>query len=366
MSSVDDRIVNMQFNNKQFVAGAAESEKALKNLEGTLSKGGSTKALDTFGNAVEGVGKKFSLMQVAGVTAIATVANKLTNAGLKMIKGFTLDPITDGFSEYQTNLKSVQTIMANTGKSVKQVNGVLDEMNEFSDLTIYNFAEMAKNVGTFTAAGVGLKESTASIKGIANIAALSGSSSQQASMAMHQLSQAIAAGKVGLQDWNSVVNAGMGGKKLQTALAQTAVGMGKLSANAVQGGKQLKIMGDSFRESISAKGGESWLTSDVLTQTLAVMDGRLSKTKMKLDGITDASEIQTRLQKERNALEKQGVKYTNAQWKEMVKMADASFAAATEVKTLPDLLDTTREQVGSLWAATFTNVIGNFKQSNGS
>ena len=87
---------------------------------------------------------------------------------------------------------------------------------------------MAKNIGTFTAAGVDLKTATGAIKGIANLAALSGSTADQASTAMYQLSQAIAAGSVKLMDWNSVVNAGMGGTVFQRALAQTAVAMGKL------------------------------------------------------------------------------------------------------------------------------------------
>src|SRR5690606_17592539 len=119
---------------------------------------------------------------------------------------------------------------------------------------------MARNIGTFTAAGVKLPVAVSAIKGISNLAAFSGSNSQQASTAMYQLSQAIAAGRVNLQDWNSVVNAGMGGKAFQSALAQTAVSMGKVSASAVKVGDKVTVAGKSFRESIG--GGNGWLDSD--------------------------------------------------------------------------------------------------------
>lgn len=343
MSSVDNRIVNMQFNNTQFNKGAADSQKALETLEKTIASSAQSKGLQSMAGQVDGVTSRFSAMQVAGVAAIATIASKATSMGLNLAKKFTISPLMDGFQEYQTGLSSIQTIMANTGKSVKQVNHALDQLNEYSDQTIYNFGEMAKNVGTFTAAGVDLKTSVASIKGIANLAALSGSNSQQASMAMYQLSQAIAAGKVGLQDWNSVVNAGMGGKIFQSALARTAQNMGDLSKNAValEGPmKKLTIDGQSFRESISAAGGgESWLTSDVLVETLKQISGGYSKAQLMAKG------------------------YSEEQAKGIIKMQEDAFNAATQIKTLPQLLGVIQESIGSTWAGVFRTILGDFEQS---
>jgi tape measure domain-containing protein len=149
---------------------------------------------------------------------------------------------------------------------------------------------MAKNIGTFTAAGVGLDESTKSIKGIANLAALSGSNSQQASTAMYQLSQAISSGKVGLQDWNSVVNAGMGGAVFQKSLMRTAENMGAIEKGAVKIDKatgKATINGESFRNSIMAKPGEeSWLTSDVLVNTLGQLTGDMTDAELAAQGFT--------------------------------------------------------------------------------
>lgn len=207
-------------------------------------------------NAVSEVGKSFGLLQGVASVAFGNIASQAIQKGATLAKALTIDPISSGLKEYETNLNSVQTIMANTqseGTKLKDVNAALQELNVYSDKTIYNFSEMAKNIGTFTAAGVKLKTATESIKGIANLAALSGSSSQQASTAMYQLSQAIAAGKVNLQDWNSVQNAGLGGKVFQKALFDTAVQMGtiknvKLGTTFEEWQKQ----GNNFRTSLSA------------------------------------------------------------------------------------------------------------------
>ena len=167
------------------------------------------------GKSVETVSSKFSALGIMGATALANITNSAVNAGKRLLHSLTLEPITTGFSEYETKMGSIQTILANTahqGTTLEQVTAALNELNKYSDDTIYNFAEMAKNIGTFTAAGIDLDTSTAAIKGIANLAAVSGSTSQQASTAMYQLSQALAAGRVSLADWNSVVNAGRGGK----------------------------------------------------------------------------------------------------------------------------------------------------------
>lgn len=343
MSSVDDRIVNMTFNNQQFIRGATESEKALTNLDRTLANSGKSRGLEMMGKSVEGVKAKFSALQVAGVAALATIVSKATMAAGRFIKSLTIDPIIAGFKEYQTNLNSIQTIMSNTGENVKTVNSYLDKLNTYSDKTIYNFSEMAKNIGTFTAAGVDLKTSTASIKGIANLAALSGSNSQQASTAMYQLSQAISAGKVGLQDWNSVVNAGMGGKIFQTALARTAQNMGTLgkeSIKTVGPMKKLTVDGKSFRESIMAQPGQqSWLSGEALVETLKQMSGGFSDAELKAKG------------------------YTQAQIKEIQQLAKTGFEAATQIKTLPQLVGVIQESIGSTFSAAFRTIIGDFKQS---
>lgn len=236
-TTVDSRVVEMRFDNKQFESNVQTSMSTLDKLKQKLNLSGASKGLEGLnsaakrvdmsglGSGVEAVTAKFSALQVMSVTALANITNSAVNAGKNMVSALTIDPIKDGFAEYETQMNAVQTILANTqkeGTTVKTVNAALDELNHYADKTIYNFTEMTRNIGTFTAAGVKLDTSVSAIQGIANLAAVSGSSSQQASTAMYQLSQAIASGTVKLMDWNSVVNAGMGGQVFQDALVRTS------------------------------------------------------------------------------------------------------------------------------------------------
>lgn len=239
--TIDERVVSMGFENRDFESNAKTSIGTLEKLKQSLKLDGATRGLEevssgmkglNFSPLAEGIGlvqSKFSALEIAGVTALVRITDAAITAGKNMTSALTIDPIKTGFEEYETQVNAVQTILANTaskGANLQDVNRALDELNTYADKTIYNFTEMTRNIGTFTAAGVSLDKSVTSIKGIANLAAVSGSTSQQASTAMYQLSQALAAGKVQLMDWNSVVNAGMGGEVFQNALKRTAKQMG--------------------------------------------------------------------------------------------------------------------------------------------
>lgn len=317
--------------------------KGLGNFISKLDLGGSIEKLgSSFSNAVSGskgldksvesVTSRFSALGIIGATALANITNKMVNLGTSMLKSLTVEPVMTGFSEYETKMGSIQTILANTahqGTTLEQVTAVLDELNKYSDDTIYNFAEMARNIGTFTAAGIDLDTSAASIKGIANLAALSGSTSQQASTAMYQLSQALAAGKVSLADWNSVVNAGMGGKVFQDALIRTSEKLGT-------GAEKMIDKYGSFRESLTK--GE-WLTSEVLTETLKQLSGAYTEADLIAQG------------------------YTKKQAKEIMEMAKTGQDAATQVKTVTQLVDTMKESIQSGWAQSWEHIIGDKDQA---
>lgn len=296
--------------------------------------------------AVDSVSAKFSALTVAATSALSTIVMDATRKGRAFVDTFSFGPIRQGFQEYTTNLNSVQTILANTeqsGATLKDVNAALQELNHYSDQTIYNFSQMAKNIGTFTSAGVDLDRATAAIKGIANAAALGGADTEQASRAMYQLSQAIASGRVSLQDWNSVVNANMASTRFKEALVRTATVMGTLEEKSVKVTDKmgnLKINGESFRDSIMSKPGqESWLTSDVLVNTLSQLTGDLSDAQLAAQG------------------------YTDAQIKEIQQLAKTAKQSATEVKTLKGVFDVAKEAIGSGWALTFQNIFGDFGEA---
>lgn len=314
---------------------------------GEIEQSSNRISLSNLSGALDSVTAKFSVLRGAAAVALGNISTRVISMGTQFAKSLTLDPVMAGFHNYETQINAVQTILANTGlagkKGLGTVQKALNELNVYANKTVYNFSEMAKNIGTFTAAGVDLKTAVGSIKGIANLAALSGSSSQQASTAMYQLSQAIAAGQVHLQDWNSVVNAGMGGKVLQKALANTAVAMGTLhkgSVKMVGPMKQLTINGNSFRQALQSKPGQkSWLTSDVLTKTLEQFTGDMSKAQLKAQGFSDAQVA---------AIQKQG---------------KVAVDAATKIKTITQLMEALKEEVATAWGAIFKTLFGNIFQA---
>lgn len=343
-TTIDERVVEMRFDNKQFESNVQTSLSTLDRLKKSLNLSGAAKGFDEIdsaskkvnmnglANAVESVRLKFSALEVMAVTALANITNFALNAGKRIVSALTIDPIKTGFQEYETQIGAVQTILANTqheGTNLQQVNRALDELNTYADKTIYNFTEMTRNIGTFTAAGVNLQTSVDSIKGIANLAAVSGSTSQQASTAMYQLSQALAAGKVSLMDWNSVVNAGMGGKVFQDALVRTSELLGTGAKNAIN-------MYGSFRESLTK--GE-WLTTEVLTETLKQFAGAYSEADLIQQG------------------------FSESQAKEIAQMAKTAEEAATKVKTFTQLWDTLKESAQSGWTATWEILIGDFEEA---
>lgn len=315
---IDEKIVQMRFDNSNFESNVQTSLGTIGRLKQSLNFSNSSKSLENIGdaaksvnmsplsNAVETVKNKFSGLEVIAVTALANITNSAVNTGKRIISALTIDPIKDGLSEYELQIKSVQTIMGNTGKDVKTVNKALDELNDYADLTIYNFSDMTQNAGMFTAAGVGLEDTMVAIKGIGNWAAYAGASAGDMSRATFQLGQALSSGVIRLQDWMSIEHtAGMAGEKYKEAFMETARQHGIAVDDIV-------AANGSFRESLK----DNWLTTDIFLETMQ--------------------------------------RFANDQ-----SMTDA----ATKVKTFTDLMGTLKEALGTGWASSWRIIIGDFEEA---
>ena len=376
---VDNRVVEMEFDNSRFESNVSASMSTLEKLKQALRLDSAAKGFDSIDSAAKGVNfsglssavetvkYKFSALEVMGVTALANITNSAVNAGKRIVNALTIDPIKTGFQEYETQINAVQTILANTqkeGTNINDVNRALDELNEYADKTIYNFTEMTRNIGTFTAAGVKLDTSVAAIQGIANLAAVSGSTSQQASTAMYQLSQALSSGTVKLMDWNSVVNAGMGGQVFQDALKDTA----RLHGVAID--KMIKKEG-SFRETLQ----KGWLTADILTETLkkfttsGVNEYLAEQTKLSVEDVAAmreealASDDRNKAFKEMAKTLSSNSKLTEDQVYQLLNMSQTAEEAATKVKTFTQLWDVLKEAAQSGWSQSWRTIVGDFEES---
>ena len=327
---IDERVVSMQFDNQRFEKNISQSISTLDKLKQKLNLTGASKGLENINaaakkvdmnglaNGVEAVRSKFSAMEVIGVTALANITNSAVNAGKRMVEALTIAPIKTGFNEYELKMGSIQTIMAGPGETLETVNKYLNELNEYSDQTIYSFQDMTSNIGKFTNAGVKLEDAVLAIKGISNEAAVSGANANEASRAMYNFAQALSAGYVKLIDWKSIELANMATIDFKNQLISTAVSAGTLKDNldgtyTTLEGKVVSAT-QNFNDSLQ----DQWMTSEVLINTL----------KNYADETTDIGKKATQ--------------------------------AATEVKTFSQMLDTLKESAQSGWAQTWELIFGDF------
>lgn len=351
MASVDDIIVAMQFDNSRFEAAARISMATLTQLKATLNFGSAPNGIDAAQKSAEGFNTtsaqsqvdafsaKFMALSTVAITALSNITNKVVDTGLAMAKSLTLDPIMEGFGEYETKIGSIQTIFANTRKNykddasaLKEINASLDELNTYADDTIYNFGDMTKNIGLFTNAGIGVKDATAMIKGFSNEAAASGTTSAAAAGAAYQLSQAMSAGVVTLMDWKSLQTVGMGNDNMEQGIIQIAEAMGAFEGTAMTA----KEASENFNASLEKK----WLTADVMENYL----------KIQAEGNEDVS----------RAMMKQ-IGLSKEQQDAFISQQKVSEDAARKVRTWTQLVGTLREAAGSTWAKTAEILLGDFE-----
>ena len=344
-ASVDERIVQMQFDNAQFESKAQNTITTLNSLNEALklptANTGMEKIQDasrkigfaSLNHAIELVNYRFSNLGIIATNVLNRISNAAINTGKRLADSLTIRPIRDGFSEYEEKMDSVKRIL-NSAKDDKGlpvtldvVNKKLDELNKYSDKTIYSFRDMTTNIGKFTNAGVSLDDSVAAIQGIANEAALSGANAQEASRAMYNFAQALSSGYVKLIDWKSIENANMATVGFKEQLLETALAVGTV---VEKDGKYITTTTDlngKVSEAFDATQGfndalsHQWMTSEVLTKTLA--------------------------------------KYAD----ETTDIGKAAFQAATEVMTFHKLIDTLKEAMGSGWAQTWQLIIGDYGEA---
>lgn len=331
--TIDERVVEMRFDNKQFESNVQTSLSTIEKLKKSLDMDGATKGLESIdsaakkvdmsglGSAVETVKTRFSALEIMAVTALANITNSVVNTGKQMLRSLTIEPISQGFEEYELKMGSIQTIMMSTGASLEEVNKYLQELNTYSDKTIYSFQDMTSNIGKFTNAGVGLEDAVMAIQGVSNVAAVSGANANEASRAMYNFAQALSAGYVKLIDWKSIESANMATVEFKTQLLESAVACGTLTKTA--DGMYKTVKGNvidathGFNDSLQ----DQWMTTEALVSTLR-------------DYADETTEI--------------GAK---------------AFAAAQDVKTFSQLMDTLKEAVGSGWANTWEILFGDFEEA---
>ena len=330
--SIDERVVEMQFDNQQFEKGISTSVKSLDKLKKSLQlddagrsfekleRSAKNVRLDGLAASVDAISSKFTLMGRMSIAWMDNIAHAAVNAGKRIVNALTVDPVRSGFNEYELKMDSVKTIMNATGESVETVSKYLEELNKYADDTIYSFSDMTSNIGKFTNNGVKLSDATMAIKGVANAAAYAGASSQQASAAMYNFSQSLSS-FLNTRDWYSIENANMATTQMKQAFIDTAVELGTLQKTAegfyktIDGKHEVTVA--NFRDTLQYQ----WGTRDVIIKTLS--------------------------------------KYSDT----TTELGQKAMEAATQVRTLSKMWDTLKEAAQSGWGQTWEIVFGNIDEA---
>ena len=350
--TVDNKVVRVQFDNQQFERGVRQTTLSLQNLKQSLKMEDSSKSiekvtsalkninLDGLNSALDSIKNRFSVTGMVALNILSSIASRAVFAGQQLVSSFTMTPLIDGLREYELQLQSLQTIYANVspkGYSLDDVNASLDELNTYADKTIYKFGEMTRNIGTFTAAGVDLKEATKAIQGLSNLSAMTGATAEQSARGLYQVSQALSTGFFRQIDWMSMDNANMSNAQFKDMLVQIA---DKRNNNAAS--NAIKSKG-SFRDSLE----KQWLTKDVFLEASNI-----------LGEVVDSEEAYQNLMKK---IIDSG--YTEAQAKQFANMAKMAYESATKIKSFTQLVDTLKESLGTGWADIWRTVIGDLSEA---
>ena len=318
-------------------------------------------------DSAEEASQGFSALETVAVGALLNIGGVIGDVamdGFNKLKNGLLGPISEGFEEYQTQVNSIQTILANTGRDfdsdmdIQEVNDALDELNLYADKTIYNFTDMTSAIGRFTAAGIGkdnLQEAVDAVQGVANVAALAGASATDVSRVLPQLAQALSAGQVSMQDWFSIETANMNSKIFVDTIADVAMHMaevGKAEQSAYEAGDAILNQGMTIRSALNKtdnKDWAGWFSSDILAETL----------QMFTYDIRSATDDEVKAIKEH--LSELG--YQEEEFQKIFDQAAMAQKAAQDVRTWKQMWDTVGESIGSNWAGIWRNFLGDFKQA---
>lgn len=346
---IDERVVEMRFDNAQFERNTRQSIKTLNALNESLKLEGAEKSFekiedasakvdfDKMQSALESLNSKFSAVEVMGVTALMRITNQAMDTGEKLVKSLSIDQVTSGWNKYAQKTASVQTIMNATGKSITKVNSYLEKLMWFSDETSYGFTGMTSALSTLTAAGGGIEKMIPMIMGMANATAYAGKGAAEFQRVIYNLAQSYGTGAIQLIDWKSVEQAGVASQQLKQLLIDTGVELGKIKKGAVTTG--------TFDNSLQKK----WADKEVMETAF----GKYAEFSNAVKEMVDANP---------GMLATQAIEALADQYDEVSVKA---FKAAQEAKSFSEAVDATKDAVSSGWMETFDILFGNYEEAKG-
>ena len=346
---VDERVVEMRFDNAQFEKNVHQTMQSLEKLNDSLRLDGAEKGFEKIGDAsakvdfdemqgaLDDLSGKFSAVEVMGVAALSHITRQAIDTGERLVKSLSLDQVTSGWNKYAQKTASVQTIMNATGKSIAKVNGYLSKLMWFSDETSYSFTDMTQSLGQLTASGGDIEKVIPMIMGMANATAYAGKGASEFSRVIYNLNQSYSQGYLSLMDWKSVELAGVATAELKKQIIETGVALGKIKEGAVTVG--------TFGSTLSKK----WADKEVMETAF----GKFAEFSEAVKKMVDANP---------GMLASQAIDALADKYDEVTVKA---FKAAQEAKSFSEAVDATKDAVSSGWMETFDILFGNYEEAKG-
>lgn len=389
---IDERVVEMRFNNADFEKNVAQSMNTLDSLKKSLNFD-SAKSLEELGKASKGFSlsgitetitqatSKFSALEIAGITAIAKITSAAMDMGTKLVKSLSVDQVTMGFDKYALKTQAVQTIIAATGESIENVTEQINKLNWFTDETSYNLIDMTNNIAKFTSNAIPLKDAVTQMMGIANAAALAGSGTQLASHAMEGFSKAIAQGKMDRRNWQWIKTARLDTMQFKQTLIDAAEASGtltKVSDGVYQTMAKNIVTVSDFETAMK----DGWMTTKVMSKALEEYGGFAVKLNDTFERLRQSqsnlttSELLDYIDEYKNGVLdlEETAEYLNISTEDLestmkdlsadaMELGNKAFKAGQEAKTFGEAIDAVKDAVSTGWMNTFELIFGNYEQA---
>lgn len=346
MSSVDKRIVEMQFDNKQFESGIQTSLRSLEELRKGLKLDSMDSGFKKIGDSLETISSKFTFLGRVSMQVMDRLATKVVDVGENLVRQLSVGQISSGWTKYEQKTASVQTIINATGKDINTVNGYLDKLMWFSDETSYNFTEMTAALGTLTSSGGDVEKMIPMIEGMAAATAFAGKSANEFSRVIFNLNQSYSQGYLSLMDWRSVELAQVGSEQLKQTIIDTAVALGTLkkdSQGVIKTAKGTVVTAANMSSTLN----EKWANQAVMEEAFGKF-GAIFEEAYKL---VDAGVYDTAAE----AIDALSGNYDD--------VYVSAAKAAQEAKTFKEAIDATTDAVSSGWMKTFEIIFGNYEEA---
>ena len=355
MSTIDNRVVRMEFENANFERNAKESMKTLEKLDKSLEFKNGKKSFKDVEEAAAACNFKPLMEAVDTVkvqfTALGSVANRVMqritdsvlDTGKKMLKSLTIDPIMSGYSKYEEKTASVQTLLNSTGLSLDEVNGYLSKLMWFSDETSYSFTQMTSALATMTSAGGDVAKIVPMLQGVANATAFAGKGAREFSGAIFNLNQSYSGGFLSYMDYNSLDRTyNIFSKQLKQAFIDNAKALGKLDKEGRTASGTLVDI-SNFASTLS----ERWADRDVMEASF----GWFNEVTDQAYALVKAGKYATAS----DAYDALAGQFNDIQY--------AAARSAQEAKSFTEAIDSVKDAVSSGWMQTFEYLFGNYEQS---